>query len=224
MALLDLNFRKNLMPKNKMNALSSIKKNLKIKLYSEISPKTVEYMQSNKLVMRNTNSKQLISRHYGYNNHFKSHGIGVDYCVPLWTVAHSEHKKKTDTSDQEIKTIGTTFLKKTNKNQIQQLLAFINNIKKFITPYVSFEESSNNNFDYELIIAQGDNLALNDLNRYSTGGRAITPIHKKSILFRSTLNAIEINYLKALVKGTKDSAFSSLSHFLETKSLCVALS
>ena len=191
------------------------------------------FMREQVLVMRNTNTKQLSSLHYGGYQCREAHGVGGIYSVPLWTVAisgitekqsptemeqrissykdaqfnaviasrnllHSINKIFVDTLDPAITTGSPADLQK-------HLDDFLNAIKRFIEPFITFGSMSSPHFDYELLIASGMDAKIgltymsyvDDYTRYSTGGRItdVTP-GPQNIVYRITFNSVEIIYLK----------------------------
>lgn len=216
-----------------------IKRAAKIAKYSKINKETANYMLENHLVMRNSNTKQLISRHYGKDIYPESHGIGVDYCVPLWTIAikdlhdqpikqdkrigdQDKIKKKLEEYEAQRQKeyfeqaskgkrpstlpFSESFSKASEQQLEEHFSDYIDRIKSFIHGFgpLSTYTPDETHFDYELLIAADDTLQLDDLGRYSTGGRAHGNFNSKTIKYRVTLNEFEINFIKSLLRGEKD--------------------
>ncbi len=204
----------------------NIKRAAKVAKYSKINQETAQYMLDNLLVMRNSNTKQLISRHYGQGIYPESHGIGVDYCVPLWTIAIKDlHvqpiKQKTRISTpqherdnikaklQEARRSTLPFsesLSTASEPQLEEHFSdYIDRIKSFIDGFGPLSVSyPSTHFDYELLIAANNSLGVDDVGRYSTGGRAHGRFNSLTIKYRATLNEFEINFIKSILLGEKD--------------------
>jgi hypothetical protein len=213
----------------------AIKRALKVQKYSKIDKNSANFMLQNLLLMRNSNMKQVISRHYGRGIYPESHGVGVDYSVPLWTIAIKDlHVPKKDwlslQDSDRIKTeidkydadcykyfrehlgektpkypFSTSFLSASEKELDEHFSNYINRIKKFIRSYAPFSPYLGSpTFDYELLISQGSSMSVDDHGRYSTGGRSHGTFNAKTIDYRVTLNEVELEFLKSIMRGTKD--------------------
>jgi hypothetical protein len=145
------------------------------------------FMREQKLVMRNTNTKQLSSLHYKGGQCPESHSAGGIYSVPLWTVAISgiTEKNQTDAdlrnkieqykirqinavitdntlSPPFVDTLDPDFLN-TTVTQQTHLDSFLEAMNVFIQRHTSFGVGFNGLYDYELLVASIDNDFSNSL-------------------------------------------------------------
>ena len=60
-----------------------------------------EFFIRNNIALRNSNTKQLISRHLQEGTFPEMHGIGVDYAIPLWTIGILDMEKPNKSGDNK---------------------------------------------------------------------------------------------------------------------------
>lgn len=191
-----------------------------------------DFMAKNTLTMRNSYTKQLLSLHYGTKRFPETHSSGGgNYCVPLWTVAIPALTQR-QLNSSGIENIIKNYLNSIDGNGYQypqgeayisefkalpaalkkeHLDGFLNRIRDFISPYVALGYMFNHKFDYELIIATSDDFGfIDDFGRYATGGRCHRAQNSKSIVYRVTLNKLEIDFLKEILKGDYDSSMHGI--------------
>ena len=185
-------------------------------------------MAQHSLSIRNSSTKQLRSLHYGLGMFPETHTPGMGkYCVPLWTVAlgplsqdvQELQQKISDYTDKARECSTKSFweskpytppmqglLNHTPSEQRLILNAFVDKIKAFIRPYVPFGRESANFYGYELLVGRPCNIDtyIDDLGRYSTGGRGYLGFGRNSIIYRCTLNSIEQDFLNEILLGNYD--------------------
>lgn len=204
-----------------MPAHASVTMTMRDDIYNlSITPTAAMYMYANKLCMRNSNTKQTESMHYGRRNFPQTHSAaeGSHYCTPLFTIAIPQLLKDIDTEKLEL-TSSISWDSWDNEYAAVNLLTlpsastvigdFVNRIRKQIINYTSFGSQFNDLYDYELLIASGDRFLLDDLGRYPTGGRSHQRFNSDTIIYRATFNEIEIDFFKEILAGTLDSFFYS---------------
>lgn len=173
----------------------------------KLSQKAADYMIDSGIVIRNSDTKQLISLHYGKGIFPETHSPGGGtYSVPLWTVG---------TKNLEEKTKNLAFTpadSKTHLDLTQDLLdEYLGKIKEFIAPYVPFGHLCSGLLDYELLVGSDRSYYLDDIGRYPTGGRSHTLFNEKTILYRITLNGFEIDFIKDILQKKYDNPIPFLS-------------
>ena len=183
-----------------------------------ITPAAAMYMHAKKLCMRNSNTKQTESMHYGRRNFPETHSQqeGVHYCTPLYTIAipqllqDIETQKKSlnnrlssDVWDQEYAPVNLLTLPSSST----VISDFVDKIREQVINFTSFGYMFNHFYDYELLIAPSDSLCLDDLGRYPTGGRSHQQFNSNTIIYRVTFNEIEVKFFKEILSGTFDQYF-----------------
>ncbi|MDC3180683.1 hypothetical protein OAT84_00865 [Gammaproteobacteria bacterium] len=196
------------------------------KQYDQLTLSAAKKMLKGWLAMRNSNTKQLQSRHYRQNLFPDSHGVDVDYAVPLWTIALSLPAFKEDSD--KIQKVITDYLRKKGPDTSyldslaidegaaqRHLQDYVKRIKTHMKGYAplgihcKFEEL----YDFEVLIAENSRgYRVDDFGRYSTGGRTIVPFNKETIAFRATLNQIDITFIKSILLGNWDDLIQAILH------------
>jgi hypothetical protein len=191
-------------------------------------------MVEGRLNMRNSNTKQLISRHYRQGQYPDSHGIGCDYAVPLWTVAlplrdlgknHAKIEEKiVDFVNQRV--ADTSYLDNLSEEQAQlHLQDYVQRIKQHMVRHAPLGINSNPDepYDFEVLLAEKNYFPrVDDFSRYSTGGRTVASFDHNTIAYRATLNQIDITFIKSILKGDWDGLIqSTINRKLNDKGVCV---
>lgn len=194
-----------------------------------LSYEAAYFMAQKSLTIRNSSTKQLRSLHYGLGMFPETHTPGQGrYCVPLWTIAfgaftQDEKELKKELCCYQNKAIERFGLAAGNiqyyrppmdrllnispVEQKQILNDYLQKIKTFIRPYVPFGRESYDLYGYELLVGSPMNfvdISMDDLGRYSTGGRGNLKFDKNTICYRVTLNAFERNFINKVLLGTYD--------------------
>ncbi|KTC64723.1 Uncharacterised protein (plasmid) [Legionella adelaidensis] len=177
----------------------------------QLTPEAAKYMLDNKLTIRNSHTKQLVSLHYGLKFFPEHHSAGSGhYCVPLWTVAvpglmEANFNDKTAVKEiiKKYTNSSAPSLGKEEQNP-QHLQKFLTRIREFISPHVVLGYRFEHQFDYELLVAKDDLYYLDNFGTYPTGGRGFHSHNSESIIYRVTLNRLEVAFLKKILKGEYD--------------------
>lgn len=195
---------------------------------SKLTLSAAKKMLEGRLVMRNSNTKQLISRHYQQEGLFPdSHGIGTDYAIPLWTIAlplpafKSGDRENSEKSKAVIQGFvdkergdDTSYLDGLSEDAAQMHLQdYVNRIKTHMYGHAPIGIHSNFDepYNFEVLLAENSYLPyVDDFGRYSTGGRTEAPFNKETIAFRATLSQTDITFIKSILKGNWDQLIQSV--------------
>jgi hypothetical protein len=178
------------------------------KPYKHLTPRAAKFMLENNLVMRNSFSEQLFSYHYKLNDDTRLDPHS-SYCIPLWTIGTPAAFKSQYKLGNTNWSINKAALNQRAPFNIDvpdsHLNDFRERIAAHIRPFGPFGWNATSGFKFEVIIAAPKNKPyIDDIGRYSTGGRSISCFNQKTIRYRSTLNEKEINLLKDILWGKYD--------------------
>ena len=199
----------------------------------KLTMKAAEFLTRYKVSLRNSNTKQLISRHMGENSFPGTHGIGTDYAVPLWTIGilglekGDSSRSGNDPVKQKLKEqirlqsvffsdrprngstqphfLSDELLSATRVEQDEHLDAFAERIKMHFCDFSPFGYWSKIDrfYNLEVLLGEGEN-HITDIARYSTGGRCTGKFDKNSLMYRATLSDSDISFVKRVLLGEFD--------------------
>ena len=196
---------------------------------NKLTSEAAYFMAKCGLAIRNTYTKQLLSFHYKIKHFPETHSVGGgQYCVPLWTIAIPGLKENAGFDAKETlinayihKTIryynkdNTIFMEDLNSlsaHALQNHLDdFLNRIKSFLAQYVVLGMFFEHKFDYELIVSSDQDVLVSNVGEYSTGGRCHRAQNIDNIVYRVTLNEMEVNVLKDILRGQYDASIAGIN-------------
>jgi hypothetical protein len=179
------------------------------------------YMAKETLAIRNSYTKQVMSLHYGIRFYPETHSRGEGlYCVPLWTVAIPELTKNPLRIKEKIDAyknylykadrsplydcLDPSFSRASPEEQSRYLSTFVAQIKEHIRPFAPFSLGFSGLLDYELLVCKNSSRYIDDLGKYSTGGRCRTSFDMNTICYRATLNEFEIKFIREILQHQFD--------------------
>lgn len=196
----------------------------------KLTMKAAEFLTRYKVSLRNSNTKQVISRHMGENSFPDTHGIGVDYAVPLWTIGilglekGDSSRLDNDPVNQKLKEqisrqkglfwerwkdsrphlLSDELLSAARVEQDEHLDAFAVRIKMHLDGYSPFGYwSPISTYNFEVLLGEGD-IEIDEIAIYSTGGRCKGHFDKNSLMYRATLSDSDISFVKRVLSGEFD--------------------
>jgi len=167
------------------------------------------FMFDNGLTMRNSYTTQVMSLHYKIRHFPETHSAGRgQYGVPLWTVKLKELPKPGQDPYDRCHSDNFAFTGVSEEAKQYHLDNFLDKIKSFLENNVPFGTLfSGEYFNYELLIAKPrfPSRSLSDIGTYSTGGRTYEGVYDaQTIIYRATLNAYEIRFIKDILERKHD--------------------
>ena len=193
-----------------------------------------EFFIRNNIALRNSNTKQLISRHLQEGTFPEMHGEGVDYAIPLWTIGILDMEKPNKSGDnkklkEQIRAqegIMSEQLREDRRAEQQSmpspiyqpmvalrqaspheldshLKLFAEKIKEHFNSFSPFGKFSREGYCFEVILGRGGT-HIDDIGRYSTGGRCDGNFGKNSLVFRATLSDSDVYFVQRILRGEFD--------------------
>ena len=207
-----------------------------------------EFFIRNNIALRNSNTKQLISRHLQEGTFPETHGIGVDYAIPLWTIGILDMEEPNKSGDnkklkEQIRAqegIMDEQLREDRRAEQQSkpspiyqpmvalrqaspgeldshLKLFAEKIKEHFNNFSPFGKFSREGYCFEVILGRGGT-HIDDIGRYSTGGRCDGNFGKNSLVYRATLSDSDVYIMQRILRGEFDETIQQ-HIFAELKSL-----
>ncbi len=176
-----------------------------------LSPSAAMFMDTHRLVMRNSYTEQTESLHYGRSNFSGTSGNGAgQYCTPLWTIARPNLLVDIETdvirghiSPNELKARYASINMLDHVDTASIIECFVDKVRKAICFHTSFGHLFNYFYNYELLIAAPNDYDIDDLGQYPTGGRSQN-FNGGPIIYRATFNEVEIKFFKHMLDGALD--------------------
>jgi len=172
-----------------------------------------DFMFDNALTIRNSYTTQVMSQHYNIRHFPETHSAGSgEYGVPLWTVKLKRFPNPGQDPYNLCRPDNFAFAGVSEEAKQQHLDNFLDKIKSFLRARVPFGVGFEGYFDYELLVAKPrySDYYLSDIGTYSTGGRTHGVYNAKTIVYRVTLNAYEIQLIKDILERKYDARISGI--------------
>lgn len=171
------------------------------------------------VALRNSYTKQLIERHMAHPR-----ASGRDYAVPLWTIGifglkegvgneslkqQIERQKEQLMSQSHHHELSEELLSATQEDQDAHLDEFAEKIKRHFSGFSLFGKNAKAThkvvpYDVEVLLGPADSLSIDEIGKYSTGGRCNGQFGNESLMYRATLSETDVSFIKEVLSGVYD--------------------